>query len=226
MFPDADMDVAIKGTANAIFFNMGQCCTAGSRLFAHKRVFDQLMEGIAAEAEKIQVGPGLNPASQMGPLVSDEQFARVTGFLDSGRKEGARVVTGGERVGNAGYFVAPTVLTDTRPEMSVMRNEIFGPVVCAIPFDDDDLDRVARPTTRITASTPVSGRVISALPTSWHAASVPVPCGSIRITLATWRCHLAATRSPVGVAKWARRFWNSTRRPRRSPRRYDRSQQD
>ncbi len=144
VFPDADMDVAIAGTANAIFFNMGQCCTAGSRLHAHKRVFDRLMEGVAAEAAKIKVGPGLNPESQMGPLVSEEQFTRVTGFLDSGRREGARVVVGGDRVGNSGYFVAPTVLTDTRPEMSVVRNEIFGPVVCAIPFDDDDPDRIAR----------------------------------------------------------------------------------
>lgn len=144
VFPDADMDVAIRGTASAIFFNMGQCCTAGSRLFAHRRVFDRLMDGIASEADKIRIGPGLNPETQMGPLVSEEQFTRVTGFLDSGRKEGARVVTGGERVGNAGYFVAPTVLTDTRPEMSVVRNEIFGPVVCAIPFDDDDMDRIAK----------------------------------------------------------------------------------
>jgi phenylacetaldehyde dehydrogenase len=144
VFPDADMDVAIRGTASAIFFNMGQCCTAGSRLFAHKRVFDKLMEGIASEAGKIRIGPGLDPETQMGPLVSEEQFTRVTGFLKSGRQEGARVVTGGERVGNAGYFVAPTVLTDTRPEMSVVRNEIFGPVVCAMPFDDDDLDRIAK----------------------------------------------------------------------------------
>jgi phenylacetaldehyde dehydrogenase len=144
VFPDADMDVAIRGTASAIFFNMGQCCTAGSRLFAHKRVFDKLMEGVAAEAGKIRIGPGLDPETQMGPLVSEEQFTRVTGFLDSGRKEGVRFVTGGERVGNAGYFVAPTVLADTRPEMSVVRNEIFGPVVCAIPFDDDDLDRIAK----------------------------------------------------------------------------------
>ena len=133
----------LERRASAIFFNMDQCCTAGSRLFAHKRVFDRLMEGIASEAGKISMGPGLNPDSQMGPLVSEEQLARVTGFLESGRKEGARVVAGGERVGNAGYFVAPTVLTDTRPDMSVVRNEIFGPVVCAMPFDDDDLDRIA-----------------------------------------------------------------------------------
>jgi phenylacetaldehyde dehydrogenase len=96
------------------------------------------------EAAKITIGPDLNPDTRMGPLVSEEQFARVAGFPRSGHEEGARVVTGGERVGNAGYFVAPTMLTDTRPEMSVVRNEIFGPVVCAMPFDDDDLDRIAR----------------------------------------------------------------------------------
>jgi phenylacetaldehyde dehydrogenase len=91
-----------------------------------------------------KVGHGLDPETQIGPLVSDEQFRRVTGFLDAGRQQGARVVTGGGRVGDAGYFVQPTVLTDTNPNMSVIREEIFGPVVCAIPFDDDDLDRIAR----------------------------------------------------------------------------------
>jgi phenylacetaldehyde dehydrogenase len=144
VFPDADMDVAISGTSSAIFFNMGQCCTAGSRLYAHKRVFDQLMQGVADRAGQIRVGHGLDPQTQLGPLVSDEQFKRVTGYLDAGRQQGAKVVTGGSRVGDQGYFVQPTVLTETNPEMSVVREEIFGPVVCAIPFDDDDLDRIAR----------------------------------------------------------------------------------
>jgi phenylacetaldehyde dehydrogenase len=144
VFPDADMDVAINGTSSAIFFNMGQCCTAGSRLYAHKRVFDRLMQGVADRAGKIRVGHGLDPQTQLGPLVSDEQFKRVTGYLETGRQQGAKVVTGGSRVGEEGYFVQPTVLTDTKPDMSVVREEIFGPVVCAIPFDDDDLDRIAR----------------------------------------------------------------------------------
>jgi phenylacetaldehyde dehydrogenase len=144
VFPDADMDVAISGTSSAIFFNMGQCCTAGSRLYAHKRVFDRLMQGVADRAGQIRVGHGLDPETQLGPLVSDEQFKRVTGYLDAGRQQGAKVVTGGSRVGDQGYFVQPTVLTETKPEMSVIREEIFGPVVCAIPFDDDDLDRIAR----------------------------------------------------------------------------------
>jgi phenylacetaldehyde dehydrogenase len=144
VFPDADMDVAIAGTSSAIFFNMGQCCTAGSRLYAHRRVFDRLMQGVADNAGRIKVGHGLDPETQIGPLVSDEQFRRVTGYLADGQQQGARLVTGGGRVGETGYFVQPTVLTDTNPNMSVIREEIFGPVVCAIPSDDDDLDRIAR----------------------------------------------------------------------------------
>jgi aldehyde dehydrogenase (NAD+) len=89
---------------------MGQCCTAGSRLYAHKRVFDRLMQGVADRAAQIRVGHGLDPETQLGPLVSDEQFRRVTGYLEAGRQAGAQVVTGGERVGDAGYFVQPTVL--------------------------------------------------------------------------------------------------------------------
>ena len=144
VFADADLSVAIPGTANGIFFNMGQCCTAGSRLYVHKRVFDRLMDGLAGEAAKLKIGPGLDPATRIGPLVSQEQFDRVTGYLSAGKKEGAEVVTGGERYGNEGYFVKPTVLAKTTPEMSVVREEIFGPVVCAMPFDDEDLDRIAR----------------------------------------------------------------------------------
>jgi len=143
VFPDADLSVAIPGTASAIFFNMGQCCTAGSRLFVHKRIFDKMMTGLSDAAAKIKIGPGLDPDSRMGPLVSDEQFRRVTGFLDSGREEGAEVVTGGKRHGNEGYFVEPTVLTKTNSGMKVVREEIFGPVVCAMPYDDDDLERIA-----------------------------------------------------------------------------------
>jgi phenylacetaldehyde dehydrogenase len=143
VFPDADLSVAIPGTASAIFFNMGQCCTAGSRLFVHKRIFDKMMTGLSDAAAKIKIGPGLDPDSRMGPLVSDEQFRRVTGFLDSGRQEGAEVVTGGKRHGNEGYFVEPTVLTKTNSGMKVVREEIFGPVVCAMPYDDDDLERIA-----------------------------------------------------------------------------------
>jgi len=144
VFPDADLDRAIGGTADAIFYNQGQCCTAGSRLFAHKSIYDKVVEGIVARAKNIKVGHGLDPTVELGPLVSKEQHDRVTGFLDSGREQGAEVATGGRVIGNQGYFVEPTVLTRTDRSMRVVREEIFGPVVCVQSFDDTDLDNVAK----------------------------------------------------------------------------------
>ncbi|MEV4570965.1 aldehyde dehydrogenase family protein [Nonomuraea sp. NPDC049419] len=141
VFDDADPALAIEGAANAIFFNHGQCCVAGSRLFVHQSRFDEVIEGVAGIARSIKLGRGLEPDTQMGPLVSDEQLRRVTGLLDSGRDEGARAVAGGARHGERGYFVEPTVLTDIRPDMRVVREEIFGPVVVASPFSD--LDEIA-----------------------------------------------------------------------------------
>ncbi|MEU1883344.1 aldehyde dehydrogenase family protein [Streptosporangium sp. NPDC001559] len=141
VFDDADPALAVRGAANAIFFNHGQCCIAGSRLFVHRSRFDEVVEGVAEIARGIRLGPGLDADTQMGPLVSDEQLRRVTGYLDSGRQEGARTVTGGDRHGDQGYFVQPTVITDVRPEMRLVREEIFGPVVVASPFSD--LDEIA-----------------------------------------------------------------------------------
>jgi phenylacetaldehyde dehydrogenase len=135
---DADLDAAIDGAANAIFFNHGQCCCAGSRLFVEKPIFDRVVAGVAERAKTIRIGPGLDPSTQMGPLVSQEQLDRVCGYLESGASEGARAVTGGKRVGDRGYFVAPTVLVDTKPQMKVMREEIFGPVVAAVPFSREE----------------------------------------------------------------------------------------
>jgi len=144
VFKDADIEAAIPGVASAIFFNHGQCCCAGSRLYAHKDVFDKVVEGMVREAKKIKVGPGLDPETDMGTLVSTEQYQRVTGYIDSGVNEGAKVMTGGKKSGrDGGYFVEPTVLTKTTPEMKVVKEEIFGPVVCAVPFSDADLDRIA-----------------------------------------------------------------------------------
>jgi phenylacetaldehyde dehydrogenase len=131
---DAEIDSAIDGAAGAIFFNHGQCCCAGSRLYIESDIFDKVVEGVAQQASQIHVGPGMDPASDMGPLVSEEQLNRVCGYLESGISEGARAVTGGSREGNKGYFVKPTVLVNTNEKMKVVREEIFGPVVTAIPF--------------------------------------------------------------------------------------------
>lgn len=133
---DADLELAIPGAANAIFFNHGQCCTAGSRLYVHRRHFDKVVHGVAEVARKIKVGPGTEPSTEMGPLVSDEQMNRVLGFLSSGASQGAKALAGGARHGKQGYFVQPSVLVNARPGMKVLEEEIFGPVVCALPFDD------------------------------------------------------------------------------------------
>ncbi|HTU75160.1 MAG TPA: aldehyde dehydrogenase family protein [Trebonia sp.] len=137
VFEDASPE-AVTGAANAIFFNHGQCCVAGSRLFVQQNRFDEVIEGVAQIAKSTKLGQGMEPSTQMGPLVSAEQLQRVTGYLDSGLADGATAVTGGSRHGEAGYVVESTVLTNVRPDMKVVREEIFGPVVAAAPFSSLD----------------------------------------------------------------------------------------
>jgi phenylacetaldehyde dehydrogenase len=138
VFGDSDLKAAIGGAASAIFFNHGQCCCAGSRLYVEQSIFDQVVEGVSNQAKKIKVGPGIEPETQMGPLVSKEQLDRVCGFLESGFSEGAKATAGGKKVSSSGYFVEPTVLVNTDHKMKVVQEEIFGPVVTAIPFKDAD----------------------------------------------------------------------------------------
>ena len=133
---DVNVEEVVGGAANAIFFNQGQVCTAGSRLYVHKKIFDNVVEGLAGVASSFKLGSGLDPANNMGPLVSQEQLDRVLGYIEKGRKEGGTVVTGGERAFNKGYFVKPTVFTNVKPDATIIREEIFGPVVVATPFDD------------------------------------------------------------------------------------------
>jgi phenylacetaldehyde dehydrogenase len=132
------LKAAIPGSSNAIFFNQGQCCTAGSRLFVHKSIFDEVIEGVARAARKFRIGPGMESTTNMGPLVSQEQLDRVCGYVDAGTAEGAKAVVGGGKRSGPGYFVDPTILVDVKPEMKVVREEIFGPVVTAIPFNEPE----------------------------------------------------------------------------------------
>jgi phenylacetaldehyde dehydrogenase len=141
---DADPEAAIPGVASAIFFNHGQVCSAGSRLFVAQRHFDRVVEGVAAQAKAMSIGPGLDPNAQLGPLVSAIQRQRVMKLVMEGIAGGARAVTGGKALDTPGYYVEPTVFTDVSPRMSVVREEIFGPVVVAQPFDSlDDIARMA-----------------------------------------------------------------------------------
>jgi acyl-CoA reductase-like NAD-dependent aldehyde dehydrogenase len=141
IFPDADMKYAIRGATNAIFFNQGQVCTAGSRLFVHQSVYEQVVNGLADAANKLKPGSGIDQSTDIGPLVSQEQLERVTGYIDAGRQEGATVISGGARPQfdgelAQGYFVQPTVFDNVHDDMTIAREEIFGPVVVALPFED------------------------------------------------------------------------------------------
>jgi phenylacetaldehyde dehydrogenase len=138
VFSDVDLDAAIAGASSAIFFNHGQCCCAGSRLYVEDKVFDKVVAGVSDRARRIKVGSGLEASTDMGPLVSQEQLNRVCGYLESGFSEGAKAVIGGSRHGDKGYFVEPTVLVNTNDKMKVVQEEIFGPVVTAMPFKNPD----------------------------------------------------------------------------------------
>ncbi|HMG48027.1 MAG TPA: aldehyde dehydrogenase family protein [Allosphingosinicella sp.] len=142
VLPDVDIGKTAQGAATAIFANSGQVCIAGSRLFAHRDIFDELLEAVAANAAQWKVGPSLAADTMMGPLVSTEQHERVLSYIEAGRQEGASVLCGGDTPGGEGYFVNPTVLVDVKPGMRVMREEIFGPVLAAQRYDD--LDEVAK----------------------------------------------------------------------------------
>ena len=137
VYDDADLETAIAGAADAIFFNQGQVCSAGSRLFVQSGIYDEVVAGVSEIAANMKVGSGFDSGTQMGPLVSREQYERVTGFLKAGLDAGAQATAGGAAIDQPGYFVQPTVLKNASPEMSVVQEEIFGPVVAAMPFTDD-----------------------------------------------------------------------------------------
>jgi phenylacetaldehyde dehydrogenase len=144
VFSDADVDAAIAGAAQGIFFNQGEVCSAGSRLYVQEDQFDRVVEGLTRAAQTISVGHGLDPATEMGPLVSQEQFDRVTRYLAIGEQEGNRATAGGSAIEGDGWFVQPTVLVDASPDHTIVREEVFGPVIAAMPFSDiDDLARQA-----------------------------------------------------------------------------------
>jgi phenylacetaldehyde dehydrogenase len=138
IMPDADLELAIQGAAAAIFFNAGQVCVAGSRLYVHASVFDKVMEGVVAIASSMKLGHGLDQTTQMGPLVSQLQADKVATYLSDGKRAGASTLVGGEQFGPNGTFISPTVVTGIKADMAIVKEEIFGPVVVAAPFDDVD----------------------------------------------------------------------------------------
>lgn len=144
IFADADIDRAIEATARGIFSNAGQICAAGSRLFVHASVFDRVVDGIAERAARLKIGPGIQADTEIGPVISRQQLDRIGNYIAGSRSEGAQVVVGGGVVKGEGYFMEPTVLSCESSAMTVMREEIFGPVLCATRFGGDDLENLAR----------------------------------------------------------------------------------
>ncbi|MBJ7336075.1 aldehyde dehydrogenase family protein [Mycolicibacterium sp.] len=134
VFADADLDSAVPGVAAGFLFNHGQACTAGTRLLVEDVIFDEFTSGIADFARTQKIGPGLDPSNDIGPLISAEQLHKVTGYIDSGIADGARVLAGGSRHGAEGFYVEPTLLVDVERNFSVYQEEIFGPVAVAVPF--------------------------------------------------------------------------------------------
>jgi aldehyde dehydrogenase (NAD+) len=142
VFADADLDAAVEGAYFGLFFNQGQCCCAGSRLFVEEKVHDQFVEKMVKKAKSRKVGDPFDPMTEQGPQVSQEQFDRVMGFIDSGKLEGAKLLTGGNRCGQKGYFIEPTIFDGVTDEMKIAKEEIFGPVMNILKFKD--MDEVTR----------------------------------------------------------------------------------
>jgi aldehyde dehydrogenase (NAD+) len=138
VFADADIDAAIEGSHFALFFNQGQCCCAGSRLFVESHIHDEFVDKMVKRARKTKVGDPFDPTTTQGPQVSQEQFDKVVGYIESGKRAGAKMLCGGNRAGKQGYFVEPTIFSNVNDEMQIAREEIFGPVMSIIPFRDID----------------------------------------------------------------------------------------
>jgi aldehyde dehydrogenase (NAD+) len=138
VFADTDLDEAVEGAHFGLFFNHGQCCCAGSRVFVEQKIYDRFVEKSVARARKRTVGDPFDPDTEQGPQVDETQFEKVMGYIESGRSQGATLACGGERVGEQGYFIQPTVFADVQDDMKIAKDEIFGPVMSIIPFKDVD----------------------------------------------------------------------------------------
>jgi aldehyde dehydrogenase (NAD+) len=154
VFADTDLDDAVEGAHFGLFFNHGQCCCAGSRVFVEEKIYDQFVEKSGARARKRTVGNPFDPQTEQGPQVDQAQFDKVMGYIEAGRNEGAKLVCGGDRVGDRGYFIQPTVFADVQDDMTIAREEIFGPVMSVIPFKsvDEVVSRANRTTYGLAAA--------------------------------------------------------------------------
>ncbi|HXM42490.1 MAG TPA: aldehyde dehydrogenase family protein [Bryobacteraceae bacterium] len=193
VFADTDLDQAVEGAHFGLFFNHGQCCCAGSRVFVEEKVYDRFVEKSGARARKRTVGDPFDPRTEQGPQVDQAQFDKVMGYIESGRSEGANLVCGGDRVGNRGYFIQPTVFSDVQDDMKIAKEEIFGPVMSVIPFKSvDEVIARANHTTYGLAAAVWTSDIGKA-----HAISNSVRAGTVWVN-----CYnVLDTRAPFGGFK-------------------------
>jgi aldehyde dehydrogenase (NAD+) len=193
IFGDTDLDEAVEGAHFGLFFNHGQCCCAGSRVFVEEKIYDKFVEKSGARARNRTVGDPFDPKTEQGPQVDQAQFDKVMGFIESGRSEGAKLVCGGDRVGDRGYFIQPTVFADVQDGMKIAQEEIFGPVMSIIPFKsvDEVVERANRTTYGLAAA--VWTRDIQKA----HAIANSVRAGTVWVN-----CYnVLDTRAPFGGFK-------------------------
>jgi aldehyde dehydrogenase (NAD+) len=211
VFADADIDAAVEGAYFGLFFNQGQCCCAGSRLFVEERIHDEFVQKLVNKAKSRKVGDPFDPRTEQGPQVSQEQCDRIMGYIDAGKKEGAQLLVGGGRVGNKGYFIEPTVFTGVQDEMKIAREEIFGPVMNVLRFENFD-EVVQRGNRTFYGLAAAGGPGISRRPIGWPTPCGPARCGSTATTSSTQRPPSAGSRCPASAGSWGSTRWNCTRR--------------
>ena len=203
VFPDADLEKAIPGAARACFFLQGQNCMAGTRLFVHQDIYQPVIDGVKEMAEAFTIGHGLIPTNDFGPLISETQRERVMSYIQLGQDEGAELVTGGETIGDKGFFVKPTIFSNVKGDMRIAKEEIFGPVLCAQPFENEDLETIAHQAND--TSYGLSGSVWTQDISIAHKMAMLIDAGQVSIN-----CHAAVDPAiPFGGNKqsgWGREF--------------------
>jgi aldehyde dehydrogenase (NAD+) len=193
IFEDTDLDEAVEGAHFGLFVNQGQSCCAGSRVFVEEKIYDQFVEKSVARARRRRVGDPLDPRTDQGPQVDATQFDRVMSYIQSGRSEGATLACGGERVGDRGYFIQPTVFAGVQDHMTIAREEIFGPVMSVIPFKDVEEVITRANQTHYGLAAGVWTRDIKKA----HAVANGVRAGTIWVNC----YHVLDTRAPFGGFK-------------------------